>query len=588
MGFQTIRWAGFYENMKRTAFFLAVGAVLLVVVQLLDGRPVFIVNAHVLTLDAESSVADSLLLEGGRIVFAGAQASMSSSLPPFTKIVDMQGRTIVPGFVDAHSHFPAAGLIEAGVDMTPPPTGNVSTLQILLDKVSVQASTLSENDWVVGFNYDDSSLDVARHPTRDELDRVAPNNPVYLWHRSGHMGVANTLALQAFGFEDEIMNRAATEGVDLPDRDDSGQLTGLLQEGAAPSMSFLLRQLSVFRLFKALLSARDQYLSAGVTTAQNGFADIPSMLMLRWSQRLGLIPQRLVIWPAHDKVYDRLHIESIGAVQAPSDELAKAIGWDSNPARFAITAIKLIADGSPQGRTAWLTEPYLDDAAGSGYRGFANLPELEFKSLVRRYHNAGFQLAMHGNGDAAIDLIIAAVADAQALNYRKDSRHLLVHGQLIRVDQLAQLAQLQISATFFPAHVHYWGDWYLNNLLGEKRAGAISPLALAEEAGIRFSIHSDAPVTPISSMQLLWSATNRETLSGINLRQELAIGRERALRAMTIDAAWQSRLDQDRGSLEVGKLADFVVLSENPLTYRDVRYINIKQVWIAGRNESFD
>ncbi|MFT5043996.1 MAG: putative amidohydrolase YtcJ [Porticoccaceae bacterium] len=346
----------------------------------------------------------------------------------------------------------------------------------------------------MGFNYDDSSLDVARHPTKDELDEVAPNHPVYLWHRSGHMGVANSLALEALGCKEEAPIQAGVGVVDLPDRENSGQLSGLLQGGALPHVSFRLRKLSVTRLFKSLLSARDQYLSAGITTAQNGFADIPSMLMLRWSQRMGLIPQRLVVWPAHDKVADRLELETLRASQSSSEKLASAIDWGSNPSRSTITAIKLVADGSPQGRTAWLAEPYLDGLVDREYRGYPNLPELQFKSLIKRY----------------------------------------------------------------------------------------------QDAGVQFSIHSDAPVTPISPMQVMWSATNRKTLTGMGLGPALVIDRERALRAMTIDAAWQSRLDHDRGSLEMGELADFVVLSEDPLTYPDARTIDIEQIWINGKNETLD
>ena len=572
--------------MIRTAFFLAFGGVLLVIVQLPSLRPVLLINAQILTLDTESSTADALLIKSGRIVKVGTEARLSSAKPPFTQVIDVRGRTIVPGFIDAHSHFPTAGLTEAGVDMTPPPVGNVATLQILLKKVSDAASALPVDEWIVGFNYDDSSLDVARHPTKDELDEAAPNHPVYLWHRSGHMGVANSLALEALGVDEESSDPGKTD--ETSSIDESARLTGLLQGGDAPRMSFLLRQLPVTRLFKAVLSARDQYLSAGITTAQNGFADIPSMRMLIWSRRLGLIPQRMVVWPAHEKVKAHLSLNQGAPSQSSSDELAKAIGWSTDPTQFAITAIKLVADGSPQGRTAWLTEPYLSDLEDSDYRGYPNVPEAEFKSLVKRYHNAGFQLAMHGNGDAAIDLIIEAVAEAQAGNYRADTRHILVHGQLIRADQIAQLAELKISPTFFPAHVHYWGDWYLNALLGEKRANAISPLALAEQAGVRFSIHSDSPVTPISSLHVLWSATTRETMAGVSLGPTLAIGREQALRALTIDAAWQSHLEHDRGSLEAGKLADFVVLSENPLTYPDVRYIRVEQVWINGQNESLN
>ena len=548
-------------------------------------RSVLIINAHIVTMDANSSTADAMLMTGRKLIAVGTQTSISANLPPFTRVLDMHGQTVLPGFIDSHSHFPTAGLSHAGLNLMPPPVGSVATLQNLLERVSDAADTLPTSDWIVGFNYDDAALDVARHPSKNELDQMAPNHPVYLWHRSGHMGVANSLALKALGYEEDA-SLSMSEGVaGLPHRNSNGELSGLLQEGAAPKMSFLLSQLSLTRLFRALLSARDQYSLAGITTAQNGYADVPTMRLLRWSQRLGLIPQRLVIWPAHDKVAGRLRFDLDSSSHDASEALANAIGWNQNPSRFAITAIKLIADGSPQGRTAWLTKPYLSEEEGtvSDYRGYPNVPEKEFRSLVKRYHDAGFQLAMHGNGDAAIDLIIDSVADAQTQNFRSDARHVLVHGQLIRADQLTQMAELQINATVFPSHVHFWGDWYRNNLLGEERASSISPLALAEQAGVRFSLHSDSPVTPISPMQVLWSSTTRETLSGFSLGPDMAITRERALRAMTIDAAWQSHLEHSRGSLEVGKLADFVVLSENPLTYPDVRRIRVEQLWIAGQ-----
>jgi len=161
----------------------------------------------------------------------------------------------------------------------------------------------------------------------------------------------------------------------------------------------------------------------------------------------------------------------------------------------------------------------------------------------------------------------------------------LVHGQLVRADQLKKLASLDISVSFFPAHTYYWGDWYKDVILDSERAEAISPLALADEAGVKFSIHSDAPVTPISPLEILWSATTRQTYSGKSLGADLAISPERALRALTIDSAWQNRVETDRGSLEVGKLADFLVLSGNPLTTSDVRNLSIDEVWINGKLE---
>lgn len=570
---------------------MALVAAIVIMVIAANPRSVLFINGHVLTMDADFPVADALLVSGQTIVEVGQEADVRENLPKFTRVIDLQGQSVLPGFVDAHSHFPSAGLTQTGLDLTPPPAGNVSTLQHLQNRVLEAANSSSMGDWIIGFNYDDASLDIARHPTREELDEVAPENPVYLWHRSGHMGVANSLALEILGHEDTstfIVNHSAHPGhSDHPDRTVSGRLTGLLQEGAAPPMSFLLRQVPPGRLFKALLAARDEYLVAGVTTAQNGFADFPSMRLLRWSQRLGLIPQRVVVWPAHDKLADRLVFEASPAGHASAGAaLASALGWGGNTADFSISALKLVADGSPQGRTAWLSEPYLTAPAGidgAEYRGHPAMPAADFKALVSSYHRAGFQLAMHGNGDAAIDLIIQAVAEAQAEFTRTDARHIVVHAQVVRAEQLEALAELDISVTFFPAHTYYWGDWYRSSILGEARARQISPLATADAKGIRYSLHSDAPVTPISPLDIMWSATTRTTLSGFELGPEYRISRERALRALTIDAAWQNHLDHDRGSLEPGKLADFIVLSGDPLIEPDVRDIRINQVWVGGK-----
>ena len=250
---------------------------------------------------------------------------------------------------------------------------------------------------------------------------------------------------------------------------------------------------------------------------------------------------------------------------------------------MVIGAIKLIADGSPQGRTAWLSEPYLpDELLPPGFAGIAYQQEPPLHELIAAYHRAGFQLAIHGNGDAAIQSIIEGLQHAQREYPRNDARHIIVHAQTITQAQIQALAALNATPSFFPTHTHYWGDWYRQRALGLARASQISPLASADAAGVRYSIHTDSPVTPIDSMHLLYSATERLTSSGFLLGAEQRVSRLRALRAMTIDAAWQNHLDADRGSLEAGKLADFVVLSEDPLLADDVRRVRINEVWIGG------
>jgi predicted amidohydrolase YtcJ len=373
-------------------------------------------------------------------------------------------------------------------------------------------------------------------------------------------------------------------------RDENGQLNGLLQENAAPGLRRLIDEIPGWRLPQVLFSARDDYLKAGVTTVQNGYADRSMLRLLRWGQRLGLIKQRLVLWPAHDKLANDPFVSagySASEYQSaitPSQAIAGITGWpESDRENLALGAMKLIADGSPQGRTAWMSEPYLPDQnIAANYQGIPTIPERQLHELMLQYHRTGVQLAIHGNGDAAIDSIISGVQKAMTQAPRVDARHMIVHAQTIRPDQLQALANLDVTVSFFPAHTYHWGDWYRKRVYGEHRAAGISPLRSAEKAGLRFSLHSDAPVTAMQPMQILWSATERLTRSGFRLGSAEKISRQSALRALTIDAAWQNFLDDDRGSLEPGKLADFVVLSDNPLTASDVRSITVEQVWIGG------
>jgi predicted amidohydrolase YtcJ len=589
--------------MKRTVFLLLTVASIILVVIADRTRLTLLENVHVLTVDPLDTTADSLLIQGSTIKAVG-RSNVLAYLNTQTDLgwreyfkrtigalcgvrrIDLMGRTIVPGFIDAHSHFPASGLASVGLDLSPIGTHAAKSIDELLSHVAIAAQELPQSRWVLGFNYDDALLVEGRHPTRDELDAVAPAHAVYLWHRSGHMGVANTQALRELG-HDPLATHAEKHNQfgGVIGRDPSGRLNGLLQERAAPGMRQLLKAIPFWQLPKVLLRARDDYLQAGVTTVQNGYADKTTVQLLRWAQRLSIIKQRIVIWPAHNKLAKTSSQASDDGSRLQPGKLANIIDWpESDSDKLAITAIKLIADGSPQGRTAWMTKPYLpDNTLAEGYRGFPVLTDEKLHSLMAMYHNAGVQLAIHGNGDAAIDSIIRGLALAQNRTPRADSRHLIVHAQTIREDQLRSLSTLGASVSFFPSHTYFWGDWYRKRVFGLTRAARISPLRSADQLQVRFSIHSDSPVTPLLPMHMLWSATERETISGYKLGVDETISRQRALRALTIDAAWQSFLENDRGSLEQGKLADFVVLSADPLSIDDVRDVVVEQVWIGGK-----
>lgn len=514
-------------------------------------------------MDSNNRVVQALLVQDGRISDLGTTRAISDKITGSVQVIDLQGLTLIPGIVDAHSHFPASGIRNVSVDLSPPPVGKTNSLPVLLEQISEATKRTDTSDWLLGFNYDNTVLANGEHPTREQLDLIAPDHPVYCWHNSGHMGVANSQALLRLAINE---NSVAPVGGSLGRDKETGLLNGLLQEKAAPPLSTIVGKFSLAKQLQVLTSARDNYLAQGVTTVQNGYAGLSMMRVLRLAKKIGLLPQRVVIWPAHGK----------------SKNYAKS---DQSHAQFEykVGAIKILVDGSPQGMTAFLSEPYhkpLDKPVG--YRGFALIDQQALTDLVTHYHVNGYQLAMHGNGDAAIEYIINSVEAAQTAHPRADARHIIVHAQTIRQDQLARLEGLSLTPSFFTSHTYYWGDWHREQSLGPERAANISPAKWAIESGVRFTLHADSPVTPITPMQLLWSASNRMSSSGAELGLHQRIDMQTALRSITIDAAWQNHLDKAVGSLEAGKLADLVVLSDNPYTAADVREIEVLATYISG------
>lgn len=530
------------------------------------------VNGHIITMDSYNPNAQAMVVYKGRISELGSSSAIRDKITASVRVVDLKGRTVLPGFVDAHSHFPASGIRAVSVDLSPPPTGTTDTMQGLLDQVAQAVVDRTKSDWLLGYNYDNTALLNGEHPTRKQLDVVAPDHPVYLWHNSGHMGVANSRALTLLSVNE---NTVAPAGGVIGRDAQTGLLNGLLQETAAPPLASIVGKFSIRKQWRVLTAARENYLANGVTTIQNGYAGLNMMRLLEVTQKLNLIPQRIVVWPAEGKK----NISSQFANKLHDDSQLKG----DSEFNFKVGAIKILVDGSPQGFTAYLSEPYFNTRdKPANYRGFALIDQQALTKLVTRYHKNGYQLALHGNGDDAIETIINAVESAQNTELRVDARHIIVHAQTIRKDQLARLKALSLTPSFFVSHTYYWGDWHRQESLGPIRAANISPTQWAGDFGLRYSLHSDAPVTPMNPMQLLWSATNRKTISDHELGPDQRIDMNTALRAVTIDAAWQNHVEDSVGSLEIGKLADMVVLSQDPHTADDVRKIQVLTTYIGG------
>jgi predicted amidohydrolase YtcJ len=526
------------------------------------------VNGDVLTMDADNRVVQALSVRAERIEAVGSNEEIMALVTDRTEIIDLGGRTLLPGFIDAHGHFPASALNTVAADLNSPPLGTISDIDSLLAALRERAAIVPKGEWVSGFGYDDTLLAEGRHPTRAELDTVSADHPVAILHISGHMVVANSAALAAVDIDADTPD---PEGGVIARMPGSREPNGLLEETARLPVAAAMLDLGALDFLGMIRAAVREYAEYGVTTAQGGGVAPEMARGFALAYRLGVIPLRLLLFPME---------EEFRALIASGDYDPQDF---ENP-RLQMGAVKIIADGSIQGFTGYLTRPYHTPYHGDeAYRGYpAVLREPLFEQIMA-LHSAGYQLAVHGNGDAAIDDILDAFAAAQAAHPVADPRFILIHSQMARKDQIQRMAELGVTPSFFSAHTWYWGDRHRDIFIGPERAAQISPAAWAQEAGLRFSSHMDTPVTPMRPLQAAWSMIHRETVAGDVLGPEQRLDVMTALRAVTIDAAWQIFQEDNRGSLEPGKYADLVLLDGSPL--RDpyaMRDLQVDGTWVSG------
>ncbi len=526
------------------------------------------VNANVLTMDRNDRVAEAIYLEGDRIVAVGTRAQIEKKITRSTEVHDLEGRTVIPGVIDAHGHFPGSGFVVVGVNLASPPVGTITSIEGQVEALGARAEETPAGEMIFGFQYDDTLVNEKRHPTRHDLDRASTEHPVIAMHVSGHLAAANTLALELLGFDRDTPN---PEGGVIR-READGTPDGVLEETAATMASQMAMDFSIGQGIAMIDHASAEYASVGVTTAQSGLTPKPMIDALWFASWLGRVPIRLEVWADAE----------LGKQWARGEFDAASYETD----RFRVGAVKIVQDGSIQGYTGYLSEPYHVPFKGDeSYRGYPIMKREDLTALVKELHAADLHMAIHGNGDAAIDDIIHALGQAQKEHHRPDPRTIVIHSQMAREDQLDRMLEVGLTPSYFVAHTYYWGDRHRDIFMGPERAYRMSPTATSIAKGLRFSIHLDTPVVPMEPMLLVWSAVNRRSTSGDIIGPAERISPLAALRAVTIDAAWQIERDGVVGSLEAGKLADLVVLSANPLEVEPnaIRDIEVERTLVGGR-----
>ena len=536
------------------------------------------VNGTVITMDAQQTEAQAVAVLGDAIVAVGDNSTIEAMAGPDTERIDLgrlEGATLLPGFYAAHDHFSGSGVVALfRVDLNSPPIGEVNTMDELVAALAARARDTPQGQWVRGRGYDDTLIQEKRHPTRADLDRASTEHPIFIAHVSGHLGVANSLALEMAGITKETPEPSG--GVIRKDPE-TGEPNGVFEESMS-LVTHLIPPLDENDRLDAIRWAVTDYVEEGVTTTVIAHGSANGLRDLQRARGAGLLSLRVI------------SMGSKGSLEALSPGEAGGFVSGFGDTRLKLGAVKVVQDGSIQGYTGYLGEPYYVPFKGdASYRGYPRRERDELVAIVKSLHRAGYQIAIHGNGDAAIDDILYAYREAQEDFPRTDARHRIEHCQMAREDQLDEMQQLGVSPSFFVGHAYYWGDRHRDIFMGPERAARLSPLKSAVDRGIRFTVHDDTPVTPVKPIQLVWDAVNRITTSGQVLGPAQRITPYQALRAVTIDAAWQNFEEDIKGSIEVGKLADFVVLEENPLTVdpehiRDIRVL----ATIVGGETVFD
>jgi predicted amidohydrolase YtcJ len=514
------------------------------------GADAIYVNGTVITMNDTLPLAEAVAVQDGRVLAVGAIDTITRLIACHTHRIDLRGKTLLPGFVDSHGHAHMIGLQALAANLLPPPDGDGSDIarlqNVLREWLRANPETLERIGWVVGFGYDDSQLAERRHPTRQDLDAVTTDYPVLIIHQSGHLAVANSAALALAGISAETSNPAG--GV-IRREVDSDIPNGVLEEHAALGLFYqLFSRFDDAMNEQLVLAGTELAASYGYTTVQDGRSTTAGIAAMQRVAKSGALQVDLVAYP------DILDVKDI----APSRNYHQ---------RFRVGGAKLSIDGSPQGKTAYLSQPYHVPPSGQtpDYRGYPALDEKRIFAAVADAFAKGWQLLSHANGDAAIDTLIAAVSAARSDYPDADTRPVLIHGQTLREDQVDQLQALGIFPSLFPMHTFYWGDWHRESVLGAERAENISPTGWLLERGMRFGTHHDAPVALPNAMRVLSATVTRRTRSGYVLGPQHRVPVAVALKAMTLWPAWQHFEEQDKGSIAPGKLADFVILSDNPL-----------------------
>ena len=510
-------------------------------------------DGHVITMNDANPSAEALAVKDGRILAVGTSASVLKTRGKETRVVKLNGKTLLPGFIDGHSHFINSLSVANQANVYAPPFGPGNTVEGIVSALKKLQSEqhIRPGEFILAYGYDENALPPDHGLSAADLDPAFPDNPVLVGHVSLHGAVLNSVALKKFKITSET---PTPEGGIILRKPGTQEPSGLLMETAFLPIFAALPKPTVEQSLVAIEKGQRIYAAAGVTTAQDGASHLADVEILKHGAAAGKLFIDVVAFPFitdFDAVLGKYPASSFGR-------------YDHG---LKLGGIKVTTDGSPQGRTAFFTTPYLNGGPGGeqDWKGEPTFPKPVLNTMIKRVYDAGLPLIVHANGDAAIDIVLEAHAAALGDKRAGDHRTGIIHCQFVRPDQLDKIAAWNIIPSFYTEHTYFFGSTHVANR-GMAQAEFISPLKTAVSKGIRFANHTDFNVAPIDQMFVLWTAVNRVTREGTVLGANERVTPMEGLKALTIHPAYWYREESSKGSLEVGKLADLVILDRNPLT----------------------
>jgi predicted amidohydrolase YtcJ len=523
-------------------------------------------GGDILTMnDAQPSV-EAIAVRDGVIIAAGGRSDIESLYKgPGTTVVDLGGRTLLPAFIDGHSHYMNSLMVAGQAQVYAPPSGTGKDVDSIVAAIKSFAAErqIPEGELIVAYGYDDTVMPGGRLLNRDDLDAAFPGNPVRVDHVSMHGTVMNSLALKKYGYSAETVT---PPGGVIVRKEGTSEPYGLVMETAFLPVLAVAETMTPEQEIAATRAGQMLYAKAGITTAHEGATHLPQFQTMKRAADAGAHIIDVIAYPFVtdvEKILEAYPVEN----------------WGRYDKRLKVGGVKITVDGSPQGRTAAFTTPYLAGGPGGekDWKGELTFPQEVINQAVKRVYDLGLPLNLHANGDAAIDAFFKAHEFAAAGDLSKDRMVTMIHAQFTRKDQIPKYVDYKIRPSYYTLHTYYFADAHIANR-GMEQAQYISPMRDSIDAGLRPTNHTDFVVAPLDQMFMLWSAVNRISRGGAEIGPGQRISPLEGLKTMTIWAAEQYGEQGSKGSLEAGKLADLAVLDKNPLKVDPMAIKDIKVV----------